>query len=89
MKLKKSDIDLFYGALENRFNGKIYYLKDKDDFYSIIVTDRSLLNLDEFSEYYLNNADTIFKSKSYIIKNRLNDLLQTNITVIDSLEEYK
>lgn len=88
MILNKYDIDLFYESLENRYKDKIYYLKDRDKFYSIIITNVNDIDLAEFKYLYNEMADTIFKSNSYIIKNRFNDLINTNIMVLDALEEF-
>lgn len=87
--LSKQDIDLFYKSLENRYKGYLYYLQDRDKFYSIIMTNMDKIDLDDFRMIYNEMADIIFKSNSYIIKNRLNDLICAHIIVIDSLEEYK
>lgn len=88
MILSKNDIDLFYKSLENRYKGHLYYLQDEDKFYSIIITGIDNINLDEFRMLYNEMADILFKSNSYIIKNRLNDLINTNIMVLDAMEVY-
>lgn len=89
MILSKNDIDLFYQALENRYKGYLYYLQDQDKFYSIVITNINKIDLDDFRMIYNEMADILFKSNSYIIKNRLDDLINTNIMVLDVMEEYK
>ncbi len=89
MILSKNDIDLFYQSLENRYKGHLYYLQDKDKFYSIVITGIDKINLDDFRLTYNEIADVLFKSNSYIIKNRFDDLISTNIMVLDAMEVYK
>ena len=88
MILSKNDIDLFYQSLENRYKGYLYYLQDHDKFYSIVITNIDKIDLDDFRMAYNEMADIIFKSSSYIIKNRFDDLISTNIMVLDAMEVY-
>lgn len=89
MILNEYDINLFYQSLENRYKGYLYYLQDQDKFYSVVITNIDKIDLDDFRMVYNEMADIIFKSGSYIMKNRLNDLIYTNIMVLDAMEEYK
>lgn len=89
MILSEHDIDLFYQSLENRYKGYLYYLQDQDKFYSIVIINIDKIDLNDFRMVYNEMADIIFKSGSYIMKNRLNDLIDTNIMVLDAMEEYK